>query len=70
MNKLQRRVRSALAGAGLNQAILADHMNISAPALSRILNTNLTMNTAFLLADSLHSLTNETLTLSDFRKQS
>lgn len=68
MNRLQMKVRGALASKGLNQGHLADMMNISKQSLSHRLKNSMNMKTALLLADSLNALTNETLTLDDFRK--
>lgn len=68
MNKLQMRVKSALAAKGLKQSDLANKMDISQQSLSYTLNNNMNMDRALLLADSLNYLTNETLTLDDFRR--
>lgn len=68
MNKLHMKVRAALASKGLNQGDLADMMNVSKQSLSYTLISNMTMQRALLLADALNALTNETLTLDDFRK--
>lgn len=68
MNRLQMKVRGALAAKGLKQADLAEMMFISAPALSISLSGNMSMQRALLLSDALNALTNETLTLDDFRK--
>lgn len=68
MNRLQMKVKSSLAAKGLKQADLAEMMFLSPSALSISLSGNMTMQRALLLADSLNALTNETLTLDDFRK--
>ena len=68
MNRLQMKVRGALAAKGLKQADLAEMMFISASALSISLSGNMSMQRALLLSDALNALTNETLTLDDFRK--
>ena len=68
MNKLHMKVRAALASKGLNQGDLANMMNVSKQSLSYTLNNSMNMKTALLLTDSLNALTNETLTLDDFRK--
>ena len=68
MNRLQMKVRSALAAKGLKQSDLANLMNISSSALSITLSSNMSIKKALLLADSLNYLTNETLTLDDFRR--
>ena len=68
MNRLQRKVKASLASAGLNQNDLADQMNLTASTLSITLTSNMSMKKALLLADSLNILTQETLTLNDFRR--
>lgn len=68
MNRLQRKVKASLAQAGLNQNDLANQMNLTASTLSITLTSNMSMKKALLLADSLNILTQETLTLNDFRR--
>jgi|13_taG_2_1085334.scaffolds.fasta_scaffold15428_4 ribosome-binding protein aMBF1 (putative translation factor) len=68
MNRLQRRIRSTLSQAGLNQTALAAQMKVSSSDLSLQLKRNMTMKSAINLSESLFVLTGVELTLHDFKE--